>query len=392
MNIVKPIIEKRFYEAEPRTNTRKRVADIICGFLNKDSAIYRGLSCDDFYNALTQLLSNPESERILLYIPLSLLKNAPVYFKKAYMNTWYRLLKVKDVRVNFFNGDCLELDARPNGGLERVVKCVHLLPWIIEAGFISAEEIAKILNEEFCDSILLRTFEEAIHVAAIRNSFDKSILKLVDLIDRLTMDIPKRQKIEPLYISEKRLAWLEECKNKSAKLLTPKAKLEGPFFDNFEILRPQFEEIASTLKPNEIVLVGGSRIKGYSTVESDFDIWEYNKISTDDYFGLGSPHSAHFYFNFAWIGGEAVNELAKIAKQATDFYSSRTPKENRKLCIERLENDLLQYRLLHKGFSRFTGKNRYFTSCYPEIDGDCPFYDDEYRKIATMLYAKYVWI
>ncbi len=32
------------------------------------------------------------------------------------------------------------------------------------------------------------------------------------------------------------------------------------------------------------------------------------------------------------------------------------------------------------------------TELYSEMDGDCPFYDDEYRRIATMLYAKYVLI
>ena len=60
--------------------------------------------------------------------------------------------------------------------------------------------------------------------------------------------------------------------------------------------------------------------------------------------------------------------------------------------IERLESDLLQYRLLHKGFQRLTGQVFFDTSGYPEMDGDCPFYDDKYRKIATLLYAKYVYV
>ena len=62
------------------------------------------------------------------------------------------------------------------------------------------------------------------------------------------------------------------------------------------------------------------------------------------------------------------------------------------MSLDRLESDLLQYRLLHKGFSRFTGKKKFMTELYSEMDGDCPFYDDEYRRIATMLYAKYVLI
>lgn len=392
MNIIRPIIEKRFYEADPKTNVRKRAANIICEFLSKDSAAYRESLRDDFYNALVQLLDNPESERILLYLPLGFLEDAPKRFEEAYMNAWYRLLRVEDVRVNFSNGDCLEVDARPNGELERVVKCVHLLPWMVEAGFISTDEVIEILEKSSCSPTLLRSFEEAINVVMVRNSLGKSGVKLINLISDLTADIPKRQKVEPLYVSEKRLKWLEERKSEPAKLLTPSAKLEGPFSDNLEIIRPQLEEIEAALKPNEIVLVGGSQIKGYGTTKSDLDIWEYGKLTIDEFFRLGSPHAAHIYFNSVWIGSKTITNLDEIAEQAINIYSYGISKEDRRLCIERLENDLLQYRLLHKGFSRFVGKSSYWTGCYPEIDGDCPFYDDGYRRIATMLYAKYVYI
>lgn len=392
MNIIRPIIEKRFYETDPKTNARKRAADIICEFLSKDSATYRESLRDDFCNALVQLLDNPESERILLYLPLGFLENAPERFKEAYMNAWYRLLRVEDVRVNFYDGDCLEVDARPDKGLERVVKCVHLLPWMIEAGFISTDEVIEILEKSSCSPTLLRSFEEAIYVMMIRNSLGKSGVKLINLISNLTAGIPKRQKVEPLYVSEKRLKWLEERKGEPAQLLTPKAKLEGPFSDNLKAIQPQLEEIKAALKPNEIVLVGGSQIKGYGTVKSDLDIWEYDKLICDKLFYVGSPHATHIYFNSVWLGGSAVRNLAEIAEQAIDVYSYGISKEDRRLCIERLESDLLQYRLLHKGFSRFIGKSSYWTGCYPEIDGDCPFYDDEYRRIATMLYAKYVYI
>ena len=396
MNIIRPIIEKRFYEADPKTNARKRAADIICEFLSKDSAAYRESLRDDFYDALVWLLNNPESERILLYLPLSFLKNAPERFKEAYMNAWYRLLIVEDVRANFYDGDCLEVDARPNGELERVVKCVHLLPWMVKAGFISTDELFELFRQNSYSPTLLGNFREAIYVMNTYNSGKsldrKSFIRLIRLMQHITAHVPKRQKVEPLYMSEKRLKWLEERKSEPAKLLTPRAKLEGPFSDNLEIIRPQLEEIEAALKPNEIVLVGGSQIKGYGTTKSDLDIWEHGKLTTDEFFRLGSPHAAHIYFNSVWIGGKAITNLDEIAEQAIDVYSYRMSKEERRLCIERLESDLLQYRLLHKGFSRFVGKSSYWTGCYPEIDGDCPFYDDGYRRIATMLYAKYVYI
>lgn len=133
----------------------------------------------------------------------------------------------------------------------------------------------------------------------------------------------------------------------------------------------------------------GPSSKGYGTVDSDLDIWSLEELEKDPILYPGSPHAAHIYFNAIWIGEKSVNDLAKIAKEKLSIYIGG---DNRRLSLERLESDLLQYRLLHKGFSRFTGKNQFSTGVYSEMDGDCPFYDDEYRRIATMLYAKYVLI
>ena len=147
--------------------------------------------------------------------------------------------------------------------------------------------------------------------------------------------------------------------------------------------------------PSEIVLVGGSQLKGYGTKNSDLDVWNLKQLETNDTLKPGSPHATHIYFDAIWLGGEAVaDELEQIANQITNMYTDSvmytTRLEIRRQAIERLESDLLQYRLLHKGFSRFTGIDEFYIP--PEMDGDCPFYVDEYRRIATMLYAKYVWL
>ena len=206
--------------------------------------------------------------------------------------------------------------------------------------------------------------------------------------------MPARKKPEPLYISKKRLEWLNEH-NKSSTPLTPTAKLEGPFSDNIPTIEHQLEEIASRLEPSEIVLVGGSQLKGYGTIYSDLDIWTLQQLELDPKFRPGSPHATHVYFNTIWLGGYAViDELEQIANQITGIYTDSvyyiSYPEIRRQAIERLESDLLQCRLLHKGFSRFTGIDEFYIP--PEMDRDCPFYIDEYRRIATMLYAKYVWL
>ena len=88
-----------------------------------------------------------------------------------------------------------------------------------------------------------------------------------------------------------------------------------------------------------------------------------------------------------------MEDLERLSDLISGNYTEWAKIANRLLkrrAIERLESDLLQYRLLHKGFSRFTGIDEFCIP--PEMDGDCPFYCDEYRRIATMLYAKYVWL
>ena len=192
--------------------------------------------------------------------------------------------------------------------------------------------------------------------------------------------------------------------------LTPEAKLEGPFSDNMPGFYDKLMEISEVLKPNQIVLVGGSQLKGYAQKGSDLDVWEYSELLKSPTLYPGSCEATHIYLNSIWLGGKDVDLLAETRK-VLGAYVGEEDNEYRKLfverydkeaveytylhkykCMEKLESDLLQYRLLHKGFSRVTGKREFETSIYPEIDGDCPFYDDEYRRIATKLYAKYVFL
>lgn len=392
MNVIKSIVERRFEGAGGMYSLRKNAAKIICDFLQSNSQDACGELYHDFYESLGLLLANEESERILLYIPLFVLKNAPPSFRKIYMNAWRNLLYVQDVRENFFQGDCFELDARPEGGLERVVKCAHLLPWLIDADYISFDEIASILQDDSMrNPVLVRSFNDALSAVARKGMLDDSGFRLMKLMSRLMENIPETIKVEPLYVSKNRLKWLEESKNRKVELLTPNASLAGPFYCNINVIKPELEAISASLAPTDIVLINGSQIKGYGVVGSDLDISCLSDLESDGAFCPGSPDAAHLYFNAIWMGGEAVKGLESVANRIATVYSQAS-EEVRRYSIERLESDLLQYRLLHKGFSRFTDKYHFKTDDFPEIDGGCPFYDDEYRKIATMLYVKYVWI
>ncbi|MBR6505641.1 hypothetical protein IKT18_02295 [Candidatus Saccharibacteria bacterium] len=393
VKLLKPAIERRLEKASSSIGTRKRIAEDVCRFLEAkpEDARNMPLEREHFYSACESLLEDRDYRRILLYLPLGLLEYAPAAFKETYLHAWFQLLGVSDVRENFHFGDCFELDARPLCGLDRVVKCAHLTPWLLKFGYISARQLQRALEHLSDDEVLLQSFKDTWEYIRKRQILDApDLLRLTSLTDLL----PERKRQEPLYVSKKRLDWLNEPKKK-VELLTPTAKLEGPFSDNIPAFEDKLQKIIAQLASSEIVLVGGSQLKGYGATDSDLDIWHLDSLKEDSAFRPGSPHAVHVYFNTIWLGGRAiVDKLEDIANDITSIYTDsemyNSRSEFRRQAIERLESDLLLYRLLHKGFSRFTGKTEY--SVPSEMDGDCPFYSDEYRRIATMLYAKYVWL
>ncbi len=341
-----------------------------------------------YYDSCEYLLRQRESERILLYLPFNELANAPKSFKDAYMTAWWHLTNVYDAAENFHEGDTFEVDARPNGELERVVKCAHLIPWLIKAKYIGEAEITGILHNQM-DKLLIQSICDTFQYIN-----DYKLISSDTMIDfkAYSWGIPLRKKYNPIYISKKREEWINEQNKAPGELITPGAHLEGPFSPNIDI--NHIEEVLDKYQikhpePNEIILIGGSRLKGYGTVNSDFDIWKLEDLKNDPEMFPGSPHSTHIYFNTIWVGGKSVRSLDKTIKEIISLYDNP---DTKRLSLERLESDLLQYRLLHKGFSRFTGIKIFETSSYLNMNGDCPFYDDEYRRIATMLYAKYVLI
>lgn len=341
----------------------------------------------DYYYAISKLLVQEEYERLALYFPFSDLKAAPQFFKDAYLRAWYNLLNYHDARENFFEGDIFELDARPDGKLERVVKGAHLAPWLLEAGYIEYSDIERILTLGKDDVILLQSFAETWRILDERRLLSK---KQREALHEMTANIPVRKRLQPLYVSEKRKKWLQEkATGYSSPLVTPKANLAGPFSRNLDELKEGLEEIQSHLNPKEIVLVTGSRLRGYGTHDSDWDIFKLADLESEEAMRPGNPRTASLYFGAIWLGGSEVDNLAETAIEKASEYFGRG---DRRRSIERLESDLLQYRLLHKGYQRFYPRYNSVAKNYPEIDGNCPFYDDGYRRIATELYAKYVFI
>ena len=385
VNYLKPYIETRYEEAEPDSCPRKSAAMRICDYLKDPSGSKRV----DYYKACTELLRKPEARRLALYLPLSTLEAAPREFIDVYRDAWYELLYVYDVRENFHFGDCFEVDARPEEGLQRVSKSAHLTPWLLKNSCISAYELQTIIEgaSRRNNYIMLQSFKDVMTYCVEQN-----LIKQKDRIEKIReilCYLPNRTRQEPLYVSESRKKWLDE-KGQPFVALTPCANLEGPFSDNLHIIMPRLEEIASSLEPEKVVLVNGSLIKGYASVNSDIDPYLLDDLLVVGKYYPGSPEGVHIYYDSVWLGGSKAQERMETARRAVIARYKDVDEFARRRCIERLESDLLLYRLLHKGFARFY--NWKGNGIPKEMDGDCPFYDDEYRKIATMLFAKYVWL
>lgn len=341
-----------------------------------------------YYHAIVALLKNPDYRRILLYLPLADLKDAPDFFREAYLGAWYNLLHVQDVRENFYEGDAFEVDARPEGKMERIVKCVHLVPWLIEAGYLNYRDLTNILNIGIDNEVLIRSFANTLSFISDRRLL---LAHEIKVLHDMTAMVPQRERIAPLFTSEKRHRWLKARKNQFTEqvLLTPNAMLMGPFSANLPALARDFEKVQSELEPQDIAIVGGSRLKGYGVLDSDLDVFSLKRLEGSKEMCAGSPHAAHLYFDSIWIGGDGVTDLLEVAIRKAEAYCGAL---DRRRSIERLEIDLLQYRLLHKGYQRFMRGYNSLAKGYPNLDGDCPFYDEGYRKIATELFAKYVFI
>ena len=363
----------------------------ISRFLNEGPT---SVAAPKAYDELAELLLGKFTRRIALYIPFWVIARAPTNFVAAYKDAWKRLLFVADVRENFHLGDCFELDARRGGESEYVVKATHLTPWLIKYGILSQEDLVEIIKDIPRSSIIIsQGFKEALPV--VHQASPSTISRNTwDELDRLLRDVPDRVPLRPLYVSKRRTEWLKEMATKSfPPLATPGANLSGPFSTNLDL--GHLRNLADSLAKDQIVLIGGSRLKGYANISSDYDVLDYDAISGGNTvrnwdYQIGSPHAAHIYFNYAWLTRRSATELSVIIQRIYGLYARDYGHLERHL--ERIEADLLLYRLLHKGYARFNRLAEFRTGNLLSIDGDCAFYDDGYRTIATEIFAKYIHI
>ncbi len=359
---------------------RKQQAESICTHVIKRN---NPQSC---YESLIEIMR--DYPRISLYIPFWILAEAPEYFRDHYLEAWQKCWAYQDVAEVFNIGDILEKDCRVSEP-RRVAKAMHLIPWLVEYGYISIQDVLQIMRCLREDRITTDSIFDAVTYMRQKEMIGNEMFNEFDKYKHAP-HFPYGS-LSILYESNERKKWLEEKAHNyyagsDFKLQNP----AGPFSLNITE-----EDLAGKITPEDgkFYLIGGSRLKGYGRSQSDLDIYTYDALSGtvngfEPYAGRPS-FIVHLLFNKVWVGKD--EQSTTLAQDKAIFDCLRKMNEqSRHECIIRLEMDLLQFRLMHKGI----------ICAYPElfendpelspIDIKSAFYKDVYRDIAVQIYAKYI--
>ncbi len=278
---------------------------------------------------------------------------------------------------------------------------------------------------------------------ALYNNYQETLLTLWK-----TNDPNTKETIIKIFRRLKHLNIIDNKQLIELDIVTP--KLAGPFSENLQLMKKEIDNIRETIASVElnpelsqliypVVLAFGSRLKGYGESNSDIDMAVYvkpgmpfneraklqgllnktfshekirgeiiefwleekgdklnirNFKETDSQ--LGESYWAHIIFGAAWLGKkEVINELQKKILPSyiyeTDLVIHDHPARN--LYLEEMERDILQYRLMHKGYEKnFPSFGGIHITHADKIDGNSIFWDSGYRQLAIKLFTSRVFL
>lgn len=197
------------------------------------------------------------------------------------------------------------------------------------------------------------------------------------------------------------------------------------------------QKLATYLYP--IVILFGSRIKGYGTGNVDLDAAVFIKPGTpmerrehiqgllqriltgqkirgkalefwladdgENLFirdfphldtSLGDSTLSHVLFQGVWCGDLAsIKKLHRNLLTGYLYSKGKTTggKDSRSIWLEEMEHDTLQYRLMHKGYARFFPEQGGIHTIHSDrIDSKSMFWDSGYRRLATKLFVTKVFL
>lgn len=178
------------------------------------------------YQQLSNFLeTEPCHKRILLYLPFELLphrswrhevgtlNNAIDRFVTVYMERWYELLSVSDVRANFVDGDVLEMDLRKEP-LPRVVKAAHFIPWLVQKDLISIPDVIQLIKDN-PRSALQDSIVDTLPVLVDRKLLSDADMRSIIVSNHIDIAIPCKKVSAPVLVTEARAYWLKQEEKKA---------------------------------------------------------------------------------------------------------------------------------------------------------------------------------
>ena len=294
---------------------------------------------DEYYYAVINILE--EQPRLALYLPIYNLKDGPVYFCLHYLKAWYKCLAELDDRNSY--------EVEPNGdNSEKTIKAIHLLPWLLSYQFLSERDFTRLLSEYgrskcFMQDIhdILPELKEHLHSKLYR--------EVEERVDFGTFDRKKAKR------------------KKSAARIVDLAKATGPFDDNLFAVSKYLD---GKLPEGKIAIIGGAPLKGCACTD---DVFRVKYLSEP--FDAVPPNKASAFLDTAWALN--VDSIEDAQEKRLEKISSLIRNETTRANILRsIEKDLCRSDLLRN----------------MSEGGESAFFDDHYRRIATALFAKYVWL
>ena len=268
-----------------------------------------------------------ENHRLALYLPMEELR---LDIAPANLRAAYNRAWRKCWNDIETRGDYTQGDispARNSKEGQKIIKAFHLLPWLIRGGMIQPIEIDEII-ERYHDN-----------TAAMQS--------------------------------------LSDC---------------VPVFENKEFFGNNSLGHCSAKRISEISALRPPQPKGFDErAEDEEDQWRSRgHASLSNIAKVPDPNVMHICFNTIWVGTNREHLLKARSECAKSYFSLTSDSPERHQALRALENDLLKYHLLHKGFPYYYDELSPESARFCDIDGNSAFYNRRYRSVATCLFAKYI--
>ncbi len=385
-----------------------------------------------FYKALSAVLeSDPYNRRMLLYLPFEFLPNADFHseseelneeiknFVSVYMKHWHELLSVHDVRANFVDGDILESDIAAQS-FPRVSKAAHFIPILLKKKYLDMNDIIAMMKN--CnDDVLKESIADAL--PKLRQSLN------------IIQKTHRQKRSELGTVSAARLAWEAARYDKEQySAYTAIDLIQETLAIAAMAINIQSNALLSK-KVYPVAIFYGSKVKGYALQNADTDIaifikpgtsfqdrtaiqdelknifnteairgkavefWLDEKLAIQDMpqcdQQLGDSMLSHVLLQGIWTGDKATVQKLQHSLLPYFLYSKNRKYGShcaRRIWLEGMEANMLQYRLLHKGYNRFhAAQDNPDIEHLPLLDPGT-FWDPGYRMLAVELFLKKVFL